>query len=119
MPCRAIKALSAAWLRGDHLAGSRLGAAGGNDGLYPGFTTWYISVAMRTQKIETIRRRFRSHPEWLLIRVNKTTSAPLTGRLLAHSPDRDEILQASLKCKGSILIDCSVKRLPQNYAVAF
>lgn len=76
----------------------------------------------RAERIESIRRRFGKHPEWLLIRVDKVdeaTTTALTGRLLAHSPDRDEILRASLKYKGSIMIDCSVKRLPQNYAVVF
>ena len=74
----------------------------------------------RAERIESIRRRFRKHPEWLLIRVDKIDDVTaITGRLLTHSPDRDEILRASLKYKGSIMIDCSVKKLPQNYAVVF
>lgn len=47
---------------------------------------------MKSQKIETLRKRF--HNEWLLIAVDETdeaTTTPLTGRLLAHSKNRDEI----------------------------
>ena len=78
------------------------------------------NVDISTEKIDAIRRRCCKRPEWLLIRVHKTdpvTSNALTGRLLAHSPDRDEILRASLKYKGSILIDCSIQKLPPHYAV--
>lgn len=75
---------------------------------------------MDAQFIDNIRRKYRR--EWLLIKVNKfdkTTSKPVTGRLLAHSPDRDEIYKKSLRYKGLILIDHSDKRLPKGYAVAF
>ena len=76
----------------------------------------------KSETIENIRNRFRKKPEWLLIQVTKTdpkTSTALNGKLLAHHPDRDQILRDSLKCKGPIMIDCSVKKLPQNYAVVF
>ncbi len=76
----------------------------------------------KSELIENIRNRFQKKPEWLLIRVtrvNPKTSIAVNGRLLAHHPEREEILRASLKYKGSIMIDCSVKKLPQNYAVVF
>ena len=75
---------------------------------------------MTSQPIERIRKKFRN--EWLLIRVVKldeTTTTPLTGRLLAHSPDRNLIYRRSLAYKGMILIDHSADKLPEGYAVAF
>ncbi len=72
------------------------------------------------QPIESIRKKF--HNEWLLIRVSKldeATTTPLTGRLLAHSSDRDEIYRKSLAYKGLIFIDHSANKLPKGYAVAF
>ena len=75
---------------------------------------------MVTQPIENIRKKF--HNEWLLIRVvklDKTTTTPLAGRLLAHSQNRDKIYSESLKYKGMILIDYSEDKLAKGYAVAF
>ena len=77
---------------------------------------------MRTQKIETIRKKFRKHPAWLLIRVDKmdkSTTTPLTGRLIAHSPDRDEIYKKSMKGNGLLMVEYSDDRLPKGYAAAF
>ena len=75
---------------------------------------------MKLQKIEDIRKRF--HQQWLLIKVskvNRTTSTPILGYLLAHSPDREEIYHESLKHKGLLFIDHSEDQLPKGYAVAF
>lgn len=75
---------------------------------------------MRTQKIETIRKRFRR--EWLLIAVDKmdeSTTTPLTGRLLAHSPHRDEIYSKEMNYKGHILTVYSEDGFPKGYAAAF
>lgn len=75
---------------------------------------------MTTQPIETIRKKFPK--EWLLIKVVKiddATTTPLTGRLLAHSPNRDVIYRKSLSYKGLIFIDHSEDKLPEGYAVAF
>ena len=76
---------------------------------------------MTEQHISTIRKRFPK--EWLLIRVrtvDEATTTPLTGRLLAHSHDRDLIFQKSMKYRGLIMVDhANSGRLPKGYAVAF
>lgn len=77
---------------------------------------------MRAQKIETIKRRY--HREWLLIAVDKmdeATTTPLTGRLLAHSPHRDEVYRKlpSLQRKHEVLVEYSEDSLPKGYAAAF
>jgi len=78
---------------------------------------------MKSQKIETIRKRF--HREWLLIavdKIDKMTTTPLTGRLIAHSKDRDEIYNKLLglkRIREIPFITYSEDRLPKGYAVAF
>jgi len=75
---------------------------------------------MKPQRIETIRKRF--HREWLLIavdRVDPRTQVPMSGRLLAHSPHREEIYDRLANAKGLILALYSETTLPQGYAVAF
>lgn len=75
---------------------------------------------MKSQPIERIRRRFRR--EWLLIAVDHVdprTQAPLNGRLLAHSPHRDEIYTQWVKARGLTVPIYSETTLPQGYAVAF
>lgn len=78
---------------------------------------------MSFQKIETIKRKF--HREWLLIQVEKMDehrTIPLTGKLLAHNPRRDEIyrkLFSFKKRKWMPLVEYSEDRLPQGHAVAF
>ena len=75
---------------------------------------------MKSQSINQIRKRFRR--EWLLVRVNRLdarTQVPLTGRLLAHSPHRDEIYDRLVTAKGLTLVLYSDTTLPQGYAVAF
>lgn len=74
----------------------------------------------RFESIEKIRKRF--HKEWLLIavdRMDRETTTPLTGRVLAHSPRREEVHDAMLHRKGLALITYSEDRLPAGYAVAF
>ena len=75
----------------------------------------------RSQSIASIRRRYPK--DWLIIRVDRmdhVTTTALTGRLLAHSRDRDEMLLKSMKYKGLIYIDhASSGQLPKGYAVAF
>jgi len=75
----------------------------------------------KSQKIETLRKRF--HKEWLLIEVDKideSTTTPLTGRLLAHSKNRDEIYKKQLEYKDKLVCLCySEDKLPQGYALAF
>ena len=75
---------------------------------------------MKAQFIERIRRRFSR--EWLLISVTQVdprTQTPLRGRLLAHSPSRDEIHDTMLRRRGLALITYSDDQLPAGYAVAF
>ncbi len=74
----------------------------------------------RTQLIDQIRRRYKR--EWLLIVVDKmdmATTTPLRGHLLAHSPHRDEIDQASIKYPKPALVVFSEDTFPPGYAAAF
>jgi len=77
---------------------------------------------MNPQNIEKIKRKF--HREWLLISVDKTdesTTTPISGRLIAHSPHRDEIYQKllALKRRRNILVECSEDKLPKGYIAGF
>jgi len=77
---------------------------------------------MKSEKIEKIKKRF--HREWLLITVDKideATTTPVSGRLIAHSPHRDEIYQMLLKPPKvkKLLIEYSEDSFPDGYAAAF
>lgn len=75
---------------------------------------------MKHQPIEQIRKRFRR--EWLLVAVDRLdprTQTPKSGRLLAHSPRRDEIYKRMVSARGLTCVLYSDKILPQGYAVAF
>lgn len=75
---------------------------------------------MKTQKIETIRKKF--HRQWLLISIDKMDeerTIPLTGKLLAHSPHRDEIYCKEMKYRGNTLTVYSEDGLPEGYGAAF
>ena len=78
---------------------------------------------MRAQKIEGIKRRY--HREWLLIAVeemDEATTTPLTGRLLTHSPHRDEVyrkLRSLQQPRRDVLVEYSEDSLPKGYAAAF
>lgn len=81
---------------------------------------------MKSQKIETIRKKFRNRKEWLLIAIDKmdeSTTKPTLGRLLAHSPTRDVIYKKLLRYKSRgkqiISIDYSQDTLPKDVAVIF
>ena len=85
-----------------------------------GNVLWYNKIGMKSQPIEQIRKRF--HREWLLIAVDKLnprTQEPLRGRLLAHSPRRNEIYERMVKAEGLTFTLYSEKSLPQGYAIAF
>ena len=74
----------------------------------------------RSEPIEKIRKRF--HREWLLIAVDKIDewrTIPLTGRLLAHSPHRDEISHLDQKLRSLTLTVYSEDTFPKGYAAAF
>ncbi|MBI2870835.1 MAG: hypothetical protein HYY14_03905 [Candidatus Omnitrophica bacterium] len=51
--------------------------------------------------------------------MDRATTTPKRGRLLAHSPNRDEVYQAMLRHKKLTLVTYSDDRLPAGYAVAF
>lgn len=77
---------------------------------------------MKSQKIEKIRKKFRN--EWLLIEVDasdEATNTSVSGRLIAHSPQRDTIYKKliSVKSKLPILVDYSEHKLPKDVAVIF
>ena len=77
---------------------------------------------MKIEKIETIKKKF--HREWLLIAVKKvdeSTTTPLTGRLIAHSPHRDEVYRILLKSPHirKVLVEYSEDSFPEGYAAAF
>lgn len=80
----------------------------------------YTDNKMKARTIDAIRKRFRR--EWLLIAVetmDARTQEPLRGRLLAHSPHRDEVDKRFVAAKGLTCVFYSDKNLPQGYAVAF
>ena len=73
-----------------------------------------------SQSIEGLRRRF--HREWLLIAVDEidqATTTPRRGRLLAHSPHRDELYAKERSVRGLTLTVYSDDHLPQGFAAAF
>ncbi len=77
---------------------------------------------MKSNKIESIKKQFRH--EWLLIAVDamdESTTTPLTGRLLAHSPHRDEVYKKLLsgKRKWPVLVSYSEDTLPKGHVAAF
>ena len=78
---------------------------------------------MKYEKIKTIKKRF--HREWLLIQVNKmdeATTTPISGRLITHSPHRDEIYSKLIPLKNRkwlALVEYSEDKLPKGYAAAF
>ena len=70
--------------------------------------------------IQSIRRRYRR--EWLLIAVDEmdeTTTTPLRGRLLAHSPHRADIYSESLRRRRPALTVFSDDKFPPGYVAAF
>lgn len=76
-----------------------------------------ISVS---QSIEGLRHRF--HREWLLIAVDeidKATTTPVRGRLLGHSPHRDELYAKERSVRGVTLTVYSDDQLPRGFAAAF
>ncbi len=77
---------------------------------------------MKSQKIETIRKRFPK--EWLLIEVtetDKSTDTSSKGKLIAHDPQRDIIYKKmiSVKSKRPLLVDYGQHRLRKDMAVIF
>ena len=62
----------------------------------------------KSEKIETLRKKFKNRREWLLIAVDeidKATTTALKGRLIAHSPSRDEIYKKSISYRGLTMVE--------------
>lgn len=78
---------------------------------------------MKTQRIEAIKKRY--HREWLLVaidEVDEATTTPISGKLIAHSPHRDEVygkLLSLKKRRWPVLVEYSEDRLPKGYVAAF
>lgn len=70
--------------------------------------------------IDQIRKRYTR--EWLLVAIDEldqATTTPVRGRLLAHSPHRDEIDRLSIKYPRPALVVYSEDTFPPGYAAAF
>jgi hypothetical protein len=52
-----------------------------------------------------------------LLKWMSLTITPLTGYLLAHSKDRDEIYDQMVKIKGLTLVTYSEDELPKGYTI--
>lgn len=78
---------------------------------------------MKTEKIEAIKKRY--HREWLLValhQVDEATTTPISGRLIAHSPRRDEVYRKLLSLKKRrwpVLVSYSEDMLPEGFVAAF
>jgi hypothetical protein len=77
---------------------------------------------MRTEKIKSIKKRY--HREWLLIAVNKideSTTTPISGKLIVHSPHRDEVYKKllSIKRRWPVLVSYSEDAMPEGFVAAF
>ena len=77
---------------------------------------------MKSEKIDKIKNKF--HREWLLIAVhemNESTTTPIAGKLIAHSPHRDEIYRMLLKRPRTkkVLMEYSEDSFPKGFAAAF
>lgn len=75
----------------------------------------------KSYKIETLKKQY--HKEWILVnldKVDESTTTPLSGYLLAHSKNREEIYRKLLKrSKDRILVMFTEDKLPKGYAIAF
>lgn len=72
---------------------------------------------MKTEPIDKLRSRFRN--EWLLIRVvdfDRKRTLPLSGEVVAHSKDLEELYPVSRKRKKDLILFMhSDERLPKGY----
>ncbi|HIC96628.1 TPA: hypothetical protein EYP12_08420 [Candidatus Bipolaricaulota bacterium] len=69
--------------------------------------------------LQEIHRRFRD--EWVLVRVleEDELGRPLTGIVVAHSPDREEIYAAQSRLRGDFALFYTGEIPKKGYAVAF
>ena len=72
---------------------------------------------MRAPLIDEIRQGFKN--EWLLIRVidfDRTKTLPVTGKVVAHSKDLQELYPVGRKYKKDLILFMhSDERLPKGY----
>ncbi|OGX35651.1 MAG: hypothetical protein A3B73_05565 [Omnitrophica WOR_2 bacterium RIFCSPHIGHO2_02_FULL_63_39] len=78
-------------------------------------------MSVRTiQPIAAIRHR---HPrEWLLIevaRLDRRTTTPVTGRLVAHAKRPERLERQAARTKGLVYLVFGSDTLPKGYAAAF
>jgi len=90
--------------------------------LYIKYDILFVVVNMKTKKINAIKRQY--HREWLLIAVDKldeSTTTPISGRLITHSPHRDDVYRKllSLKRKWPVLVEFSEDTMPKGFVAAF
>ena len=74
----------------------------------------------KTLPIERIRKNYKR--EWLLIAIDEmdeNATKPLRGRLLVHSPHRDEVDRASVRYSSPALVVYSQDQLPPGFVAAF
>ena len=74
----------------------------------------------KNESISKIRNRFKK--EWLLIHIEETnpsTLEPVSGKLLMHSPRKDEVERKARSVRGHILVIHSTPGLSKGYAAAF
>lgn len=69
--------------------------------------------------LQEIHQRFKD--EWVLVHVleEDALSQPLTGIVVAHSPDREEIYAAQCRLRGDFAIFYTGEIPKKGYAVAF
>lgn len=69
--------------------------------------------------LDEIQRQFRD--EWVLMEVleEDELGQPVRGRVLAHSPDRDEIYRRQAQLRGDLAIVYAGELPRKGFAVAF
>ena len=77
---------------------------------------------IKSEKITSIKKRFRR--EWLLIDIDvmdESTTTPVSGRLIAHNPNREKIYKLLLKSPQikRALVECSTDKFPKGTVAAF
>lgn len=75
---------------------------------------------IKSYKIETLKKRY--HKEWVLVKLDKvdeSTTTPISGSLLAHSKNREEIYKKLMHFTGRVLVMFTEDKLPKGYAIAF
>ncbi|OGF54998.1 MAG: hypothetical protein A2Z21_05330 [Candidatus Fraserbacteria bacterium RBG_16_55_9] len=75
--------------------------------------------ACEALSLQEIHRRFKD--EWVLIRVleEDELGQPLTGTIIAHSRDREEIYAAQASLRGDLALFYTGEIPKKGYAVAF